>query len=105
MAVLMPVRWSARPRMMPMKSRWRVHLTPMICARPHFSWLASLRWISSISSTSSAMEPSLDSSRTRLREPMASAMRRLATYQREDSGMRRMPNHRATAGRVASTSM
>jgi len=55
----------------------------------------------SISSTSSAMEPSLDSSRTRLREPMASAMRRLATYQREDSGMRRMPNHRATAGRVA----
>ncbi len=36
---------------------------------------------------------------------MASAMRRLATYQREDSGMRRMPIHSAMAGSEASTSM
>ena len=36
---------------------------------------------------------------------MASGILRLATYQREDSGMSRMPIHRAMAGSEARTSM
>ena len=36
---------------------------------------------------------------------MDSAMRRLAAYQREDSGIMRMPIHRAMAGREHRMSM
>ena len=66
---------------------------------------ASLRLTSIISLTSSAIEPSLDSSRTRLSTPMASGMRRFTAYQREDSGIIRMPIHRAMAGMEQMTSM
>ncbi|SIA76145.1 Uncharacterised protein [Mycobacteroides abscessus subsp. abscessus] len=82
----------------------RAHLTLRIWDSDHFSCLDSARWTSSISLSSPATS-SFFSSRTRLREPTASAMRRLAAYQREDSGIMRMPTHRAMAGREHRMSM
>ena len=107
MTVLTPVVWLTIARKIPtarsLRSQgvartWR---SPRACP----SWVWAARWEATIWASSSATGPSTASLRTRLREPTASSRREWDRYQREVSGMRRIPIHRASAGIVHRTSI